>query len=380
MKKYLYTVPLLLTALVVGGCGHRATADDYPQSFAPAEEVEPSDETLSAEAEPEPEAFTVTLGFAGDICFADSEAVMKHYHEVGDDITQCIDPAYLDAMKAMDLMWVNNEFCYSDRGTPMPGKMWTFCSNPKNVALLDTMGVDIVGLANNHVFDYGADAFYDTLDTLTNAGIPYVGAGRNSEEAAAPIYLECNGITIAYVAASRAEKYILTPEAGADSPGVLRCYDPTAFLASISEAAEHADYVVALPHWGTEHTTELEEVQLTTGKAYLDAGADIVIGAHSHCLQGMEFYDGKPILYSLGNFWFDEYTSDTMVVQVTLRGTDPANLTAQVSILPGTQSNLVTTMASTDEEKQRIYSYIEKISTNIAIDDVGNVTEQVGAN
>jgi len=152
------------------------------------------------------------------------------------------------------------------------------------------------------------------------------------------------------------------------------------FLAAITEASQHADYVIALPHWGTEHTTVLEDVQCSTAREYLDAGADIVIGAHSHCLQGIEYYDGKPIFYSLGNFWFDEYSSDTFILQLTLSGSDASDIETQVSILPGTQSNLVTTMASNEEEKQRIYSYMEEISTNISIDDDGIVTEKVGAN
>ena len=361
---------LLLPALLLVGCKQQELPSDSPEGFTTPEET-----SIEETKESAPEEFEITLGFAGDICFADPEAVMQHYHSVGDDITRCIDPDYIAAMQDMDLMWINNEFCYSDRGQPMEGKMWTFRSAPENVELLHTLGVDIVGLANNHVFDYGEDAFYDTLDTLDSADIPYVGAGRNIEEASAPVYLEVNGITIAYVAASRAEKFILTPEAGEDSPGVLRCYDPEAFLDAIREADAHADVVIALPHWGTEHTTVLEDVQTETGHAYLDAGADIVIGAHSHCLQGMEYYVGKPILYSLGNFWFDEYTADTMILKVTLRGTDAANLETEITMLPGTQENLVTTMASSAEERRRIYDYMEDISINVSIDDNGVVKE-----
>lgn len=70
------------------------------------------------------------------------------------------------------------------------------------------------------------------------------------------------------------------------APEILRCYDPELFLQVIQEAKEHSDFCIAFVHWGTEYSYELEQVQLDTGKIYLDAGADAVIGTHSHCLQG----------------------------------------------------------------------------------------------
>ena len=93
-------------------------------------------------------------------------------------------------------------------------------------------------------------------------------------------------------------------------------------MQTIKEAKENADYVIAFVHWGTEYSYELEEVQLSTGKEYLDAGADIVIGAHPHCLQGIEYYNGKPIIYSLGNFWFNDKTLDTILLNIHFYGDD----------------------------------------------------------
>ena len=159
--------------------------------------------------------------------------------------------------------------------------------------ILKEMGVDIVSLANNHAYDYGERSLIDTMATLKQAGIHYVGAGHNLEEAMSPVYFEVQGKTIAYVAASRAEKYRMTPQATEDAPGILLCYDTKLFLKAIEEAKKNADYVIAFVHWGTEYSYELEKVQRVTGKEYLDAGADIVIGAHSHCLQGIEYYEGN---------------------------------------------------------------------------------------
>ncbi len=328
--------------------------------------------------------YDFSLGFAGDICFADNYVPMEHLAELhSTNIADGIDQRYIDIMRDMDLMWVNNEFCYSDRGEPLPGKTYTFRSTPANVKYLNDLGVDIAGLANNHVFDYGEESFLDTLSTLEDAGVPYVGAGRNLNEAKAPLYLQANGFTIAYVAASSAEYDIFTPEATATSPGILWCYDDTLLLEAIREADTHADYVVVLPHWGVEHSTELEGSQIESAHAYIDAGADAVIGGHTHILQGMEYYQGKPILYSLGNFWFDDYDIDTLVAELKFTGTAESGPSANKATLDtadvklvlhvGTQSGVYTALADTPEWRDGIYRHIEDISINVSIDENGVV-------
>ena len=208
-----------------------------------------------------------------------------------------------------------------------------------------------------------------------DAEIPYVGAGRNIKEASSPIYRKVDGKTIAYVAASRAEKNRMTPQATDSDAGILRCYDNELFLQEIAEADANADYVVALAHWGTQYSYDLEEVQQTTGQEYIDAGADAVIGAHTHCLQGMEYYNGKPIIYSLGNYWFNEKTLDTMLLTLKITGNENKQET-KVQIIPAVQSEHVTTAADTTEEKERIYSFLESISINVTIDEQGFVEEE----
>jgi len=193
------------------------------------------------------------------------------------------------------------------------------------------------------------------------------------------------------VAASRAELTLYTPEATDSSPGILLCYDDTLFLESIREAAENADYVVALPHWGTEHSTVLEDGQISSAHAYIDAGADAVVGTHPHILQGLEYYNGKPILYSLGNFWFDSYDIDTMVAEIRITGNadesgdrslDNAdesskrsldNADVQLVLHPGTQSGVFTAWADTSEWREQIFAELEYLSTNVSIDEDGVV-------
>ena len=331
----------------------------------------------------EEEAYSISLGFIGDICFADNYVPMQHLQEIGSDkLGDGIDTRYIEMMRRMDLMWVNNEFVYSDRGEAIPGKAWTFKAPTANVKYLRELGVDIAGLANNHVFDYGADAFVDTMDTLNAAGIPYVGAGHDFKEASTPVYLEAHGIKIAYVAASCAEYTIYTLEAQENKPGIMWCYDDEKFLDEIRTAAQNADFVVALPHWGTEHSTDLTNKQTSSAKAYIDAGADAVIGAHAHNLQGIEYYNSKPILYNLGNFWFDEYDLDTMLAEIKISGArmpgqvisiDPQNV--EVILHPGRQVNVYTYLSENPEEVNRIFKDLEKISVNISIDESGRVFE-----
>ena len=351
-------------------------------SCAPPDAWVSARERIAAEAA---KHYEVSLGFAGDICFADNYVPMEHLAEIGStNIADGIDQRFIDLMRSMDLMWINNEFCYSDRGEPLEGKMYTFRGSPSHVTYLDELGIDIAGLANNHVFDYGEEAFLDTLATLEGDNMPYVGAGRNIDEAKAPVYLKANGLTIAYIAASCAEYTVYTPEATATSPGILLCYDDTLVINAIREARVNADYVVVLPHWGVEHSTELESSQIDSAHAYIDAGADAVIGGHAHNLQGLEYYNGKPIFYNLGNFWFDDYdVVDTAVAEIRITGTCddkgmrlPESEEVKLVIHPGMQSEVFTSWADTPEWRSDAFRRLEDISINVTIGDDGVVHGQ----
>ena len=342
-------------------------------------ETETVDSEIPTETESETEIvdlheYDFTFCFGGDISLDEDAVTTAQLDKSKNGIYDCISPELMTIMQQADIMCLNNEFTFSTNGEPMNGKAYTFRANPDRVAVLQEMGVDVVTLANNHVYDYGKQALLDTFTTLENAGIQYFGAGKNLEEAMAPVYYEIDGKTIAFVGASRAEKYKLTPQAKEDAPGILRCYDTELFLEVIKEADANADFVIAVVHWGTEYSTKLEDVQLTTGKEYLDAGADAIIGGHSHCLQGMEYYDGKPIVYSLGNFWFNRKTLDSMLVQLHFSGNDEGG-NLEVTVIPAIQSGAKTQIV-TDSEAERIFEHLEDISINIEIDENGIVKEK----
>lgn len=384
---YLIVAMMMVCMLFLTGCRNGNNSSEETQVTEGSEvtkESQSTEDTQATESETASETETevidlheydFTVCFGGDISLAEDAVTTAQLDKSENGIYGCISPELMTIMQQADIMCLNNEFTYSTNGEPMKGKAYTFRAHPDRVAVLKEMGVDAVLMANNHVYDYGKQALLDTFTTLENADIDYFGAGKNLDEAMQPLYYELDGKIVALVAASRAEKYKLTPQATEDSPGILRCYDTELFLEVIKEADANADFVIALVHWGTEYSTKLEKVQLTTGKEYLDAGADAIVGSHSHCLQGMEYYDGKPIIYSLGNFWFNSKTLDSMLVQLHFSGNDEGG-NLEVSVVPAIQKGAKTKIV-TGSEMERIFKHLEDISINIEIDENGIVTEEL---
>ena len=369
---------VFLLTVLLSGCGKQpddVQGEKNTKVVAETQVVETpvSTPTWAPSPSPTPDTgYRFTLCFAGDMSLAETAGTTQTMDAASNGIYDCISDDLVERMKAADIMCINNEFTFSENGEPLSGKMYTFRGHPSRVAVLKDLGVDLANLANNHVYDYGRVSLEDTLTTLSDAGIDYVGAGHNLEEAMSPVYYELDGKTVAIVAASRAEKNKMTPQATEDTPGILRCYDTTLFLETIKEADANADFVVAVVHWGTEYSYDLEEVQLSTGKEYLDAGADVIIGGHSHCLQGMEYYSGKPIIYSLGNFWFNEKTLDTMLLELTFYG-DNKEECLDVKVIPAIQKGFHTNGDLEDTEKERIFAFLESISIDIEITKEGIV-------
>ncbi|WP_294497552.1 CapA family protein [uncultured Gemmiger sp.] len=301
---------------------------------------------------------SVTLAFTGDVNFADDWYIMQRYYNSGrTDFAQNFSPDLLELMRGADLLLCNNEFCLSSQGAPLPGKAYTFRAQPGNAVYWYAMGADLVSLANNHCGDFGPEAFLDTLDVLKDAGIPYIGAGRNLAEAQQAQYYIAGDLTIAFVGATRAEKYIMTPQATADSPGVLYTYDPAETLEAIRTAASNADFVVVYVHWGTEESTVLEQAQTDLATAYAEAGADLIVGAHPHILQGAGWRGDVPVFYSLGNFWFNMETQDTALLTVTVS----ADGVPACRLRPCLQSGGVTSLVTDEGEIARVLDHLNTV-------------------
>ena len=383
---------ILALSLILSACSFegKTAAEEkvQPPAELPVIEV-PVEEEAEAEApvsvdeaaeEPaEPESVSVSLIFAGDIAFDDRYANMVSLKQRG-SISDCIAPSVIDRMNRADICMINNEFPYSNRGTPTPDKKFTFRARPETVEYMKVLGVDIVGLANNHAYDYGEDALLDTFDTLDRAGIPYVGAGHNIHEAASPRYIDVKGVRIGFACATQIERSLPpdTKEATEDSPGVLRTLDPSRFVETIAEADENSDFVVVFVHWGSENVNDMEEAQRELARSYAAAGADLIIGAHPHVLQGFEYVDGVPVMYSLGNFWFNSKPLDNCVVEAEVTSDAEGTRLSLLRFVPCRQKNCYTAEEEPgSSEYLRILNFEREHSGNVTIDDKGIVSEQM---
>ena len=314
----------------------------------------------------------VDMAFAGDICLTEDGYVIDHYDAVGCDINLCLSKEIMERMGKADISMINHEYPASTRGMALEGKYYTFRANPEREIILQQMGIDIVSLANNHIYDFGADAFYDTLETLRQIKMPYVGAGADLSEASRPVYFVVDGIKIGFVSANRSEKYIFTPEAGESSPGVVRMYDTAMMNDIIKEASKHCDYLVAYVHWGTEDSKYYEPYQTDIAQEFFDSGADAIIGSHPHVLQGIGYVDGKPVIYSLGDFWFNGTTKYTAIVniEVSIDGLE------KLSVLPCVQEGYETHYISDESEQRDFFDYLRELSPGLEIGDTGIVTNK----
>ncbi|MBE5966000.1 MAG: CapA family protein [Lachnospiraceae bacterium] len=311
----------------------------------------------------------IVLAFAGDINFNEESKPVARYDRENKGILGGLSKDLVEEMNAADIMMLNNEFAYSTRGTKTPNKSYTFRANPSRVNILHEMGVDIVSLANNHALDYGPDALMDTFDTLEEAGIDYVGAGKNLARAEAPISYTVGSKKIAFLASSKVI-FAMDWYASENSPGMVGTYDPAPLVKAIKKASADNDYVVVFVHWGVERNDYPEKYQRDFAKKYIDAGADIVVGCHPHVMQGFEFYKGKPIAYSLGNFWFNSSHRETGLLKIYI---DPEG-TLRTQILPAMGKNTYTYLLTEKDERKAYFDYMEKISFDVTIDKDGFIT------
>lgn len=347
------------------------TAPNDSSISVPSSSDSPDGQEEASEPQPTTPAEPIVLNFAGDINFDEDSKPIARYDRENNGILGGISKDLVDEMNQADIFMLNNEFAYSTRGTEIIEKSYTFRAHPKRVDILKEMGVDIVSLANNHALDFGQEALLDTFNTLEEAGIDYIGAGPNMDRAKAPIYYTIGDTTIGYVAASRVV-YAMDWYATDDRPGMIGTYDPALFVASIEEAKENSDFVVAYVHWGVERTHEPVDYQKNMAKIYIDAGADAVIGCHPHVMQGIEFYKGKPIAYSLGNYWFNSSKRESGLLKLYIN----PDGTTDVQLLPAMNDNVYTYLITEEVARKAYFEFMEDISFDVKFDKDGFVTEK----
>ncbi|WP_256838983.1 CapA family protein [Ornithinimicrobium faecis] len=344
---------LSLTAvvgLVIAGCsgGVQPAAEgtdppaqpttEHPSTEQPTTAEPTRDAAVSTTATPESEApAEVSIAFVGDVMLGRS---------IGERILAGRDPfaGVAAELAAADLVVGTLETTVGEGGEP-EDKAFTFQAPPESIDTLLGAGFDLVALANNHSYDYGADGILGTLDLLDEAGLSHVGAGTDADAARAPVVLTAGGVETAFLS------YVDVPDdwtgyrnrdwaVTSNSPGVAWA-EPADIAADVAAAAADSDHVVVLLHAGTEGSHQPGEVQRTAADAALAAGATAVIGGHPHVLQGHRLEDGQLTAWSLGNFVFDGFGDDpdasrSVILGLTLDDEGITDLTwTRVAIVDG---------------------------------------------
>lgn len=307
-----------------------------------------------------------TVIFTGDVLFAN--AFQVGYDANG--IEGVIEEDLLKELQKADILMVNQEFPFSERGTAMNDKQYTFRCNPNYVTALKEMGVDIVSLANNHVLDYGKDALRDTFAALDETGILYGGAGESKERAKEVQIIEVNGKKYGFIAVSRV---VPTGDWKVENsaPGVFSCYDDADLIKLVEQASDECDFLAVYPHWGVEYQAYPEDYQRTIAERVLAAGADVVVGSHTHCLQGVEYMGDKPVFYSMGNFVFGQKIDSSAILKVTISA--DGNISYQY--LPIFAEGGVTRLAAGDKAEQT-YAHLRQISQGTVITEKGIISKK----
>jgi poly-gamma-glutamate synthesis protein (capsule biosynthesis protein) len=277
----------------------------------------------------------ITLAFAGDVHFAGRVARLLK------DPTTTFGPI-ASVLKSADFAVVNLETPVTNRGQPQ-SKSYHFRTTASAFTALSDAGVRLVTVANNHILDFGQTGLEDTLAAAKAAHFPYVGAGVNAAAAWAPYVTTINGTRIAIVGVSQVAELASSWVATAHRPGVANAINLRRTLAAVRAARRLAHIVIVFMHWGTEGTGCPDQNQLSLAPKLAAAGANIIIGAHAHVLQGSGWLGHTFVAYGMGNFlwWKNSYSTATGVLKLVLHPHAPASARFIPAVVSGTGQPIV---------------------------------------
>ncbi|MBB5175049.1 CapA family protein [Texcoconibacillus texcoconensis] len=335
------------------------TTEHEPITTSERENIDISQEEAPALPAAHNQGEPINIVFAGDIMFEWSleDTVQQHgadypFAHVHETISEA------------DYAIANLETAVTDHEVPYE-KIYNFKTNIENLEGIANAGFDFVSLANNHTMDYGEEGLMDTIHALEGVSLDYAGAGRNKEDAYAPHTMEINGKIINIFAFSQVLPS-MNWYAGEDKPGIASGYQEDRVVDLIREVDEESDYVLVYMHWGNEGEHMPETATRNYAEMMTEAGADAVVGAHPHVLQGFEFFDDQPVAYSIGNFLFPDYvegpTAETGVLNIEL-----ANGEASMSFKPWLIDDDQIVDGGESYQKD-IKRFLEEHSFNVAID------------
>ena len=204
-----------------------------------------------------------------------------------------------------DIVFANLEAPFGTKDSAAFEKTYTFQVAPDLVKVLTAGKINVVSVANNHIFDFGVEDLFETMTLLNQNNIQYSGAGKNLPEARQPARMEAKGkkIAVACYSLTFPEEFWATDT----TAGTCFPFD-TFFYDDLRKFKAENDLVIVSFHWGGELLQYPKPYQLELAHNAIKVGADLVIGHHPHVVQGIELYRGKMIVYSLGNYIFGSYS------------------------------------------------------------------------
>jgi poly-gamma-glutamate capsule biosynthesis protein CapA/YwtB (metallophosphatase superfamily) len=348
IRRLLVVVPGILALLVAGAC---TTASSAPGTTPKMSRTGSRPTGLARrQGHVDPAAGNVTLAFAGDVNFAGRTARL-----LSDPVTAFGPIARV--LKSADFAAVNLETAVTSRGAPQP-KTYHFRTTPVAFTALRDAGVDLVTMANNHALDYGPVGLADTLAAAKAARFPYVGLGTSATAAWAPYVTTIKGMTIAIVGVSQVAELASSWVATGTRPGEANAIDLNRTLAAVRAAKRLARIVVVFMHWGTEGEACPDPAQLSLAPKLAAAGASIIIGAHSHMLQGSGWLGHTFVAYGMGNFlwWERSYSTATGVLELTLHPHAPLTARFIPAVVSGTGQPIVDHGAEAQQAASRYAS------------------------
>lgn len=286
--------------LAVAACEEPGAPPPAETTAQPTAAAQPATTTAPAAEPPAaPARDGATLVAAGDACMGrliGQELLKNPAFDPFESTSRLLSPA--------DIRFVNLESQLSDQKgeTQSPTQKLVFTGPPGGADALARGKIDVVSVANNHMWDYGKSAFLETLDNLERAKVKYAGGGRTRERAYSPEVVDAGGFRVAFLAFTDiwnqgslkhhpAREHVAEAGREAVVEGV-----------KAARARSDVDAVVVSYHGGEEYVSVPLQRAIELHHAAVDAGADAVIGHHPHVAQGVEIYRGKPIFYSLGNY------------------------------------------------------------------------------
>lgn len=289
---------------------------------------DPSQPPSTATDHPPPPPEPLTIAVAGDVHF---EGVLEARLERP---ATALAPVTA-TLAAADVAIVNLETSLGAGGRPEPGKRYTFQAPPSALTALASAGIDVVTMANNHALDYGPDPLTSTFDAIeaaraANPPLAVIGIGRDVDAAFRPAHTDVDGTVIATIGATVADEDPTADPtrqwaATRNSPGTADALEPARLLRAVREATRSADVVVVYMHWGVQGEHCPTEAQRSLASDLVEAGSDIVVGSHSHLLQGDGRLGEGYVAYGLGNYaWYTQSTESTPATGVLTLTVRPA--------------------------------------------------------